>query len=1087
MGQIVKEIKGRIVFKHQTAEDWEKSSYVPVVGEKVLYDPDETCSYTRVKYGDGERTVKDLPFSEPLSVGNSKGSIQTPGNVAGIKGYRIKEISHYQYVDGNDFNGYRETNSWAISFTDEVDTPSYPYFIYQWGMGVDILNRGVNTGWSVGDRLTIMNGNNWDNCCEILRVYGDDETGYFYEVSELPFDALWVQYTNEAGGTSVANDVVAGNIEEFNTKLDSISNKIELYDIEYCAFNIDQPANGIVDGGTDTVSFGRENKALMDAAAVFGYDNEALGKYSLVAGRGNTGYYGTFVAGGGNFAGADRSGAVGYNNTIHRSSRNSFVEGRNHNSYGAGAHTEGRNNVNKSHYTHVEGGNNEVDTGYAESDNNGYAHVENYNNKAYTLQAHVEGEGNTSGRHGGDKMDPLSGTLEKNIHIEGKGNKASGGGSHTEGLSNTNYSHFTHIEGNGNTADTDGANAYDHIEGSGNSITSSVAVNTHVEGVGNKNIIAPQAHIEGEANETKSSEKNMHIEGKLNKASGGGTHTEGLNNENNSHFTHVEGNGNVVNAIYNGINAYNHVEGVNNKLFEAEKGHIEGENNRVGKIDEGEYIAPEGRPKNFHVEGTGNKLHGGEGHMHIEGRNNTVNKACAAHAEGDKNTIEADAHWSHVGGKENTIKTGHEGAFVHGRGLQTGAKYQAVIGQYNEGKSDTLFEVGGGISATNRQNAFEVKTVELRLSDGEVYGQTIGMSMGGDAVITKEDFGQLAGFAATGISYDENTGHYVATRANAAKDSEHATTADSATSATSAETANTAASATAIEGLNEAQMGQIKALAQNGTYSGNFTVEDGDNKFEVTPYNVKYSRNYKTDNYNECTVNDKHYYPSDYAETPDIVPNKSLIDLLAEDYTVKFPISLGTNRFGSFTYNKNWADMPQNTLTKMLCRFLDQITNASLAPSRETNKAYFTGAPITVQFYAQEGYMNVTLADGSVEARQITQKNESSCRYTLMNSSQITYSEEMNSMGGEYFYSNRIWEIAFTAGGAPYCMRLWQNYGSITPSSSYGPIDGVLCNIAIYESVPQTLKVGNTELTEEQLQKILAFMDSVNLTGTFNA
>ena len=62
MGEI-KQIKARVVFKHEKAEDWEQSSYVPAPGEKVLYDPDEYHAYTRVKYGDGEKAVKDLPFS----------------------------------------------------------------------------------------------------------------------------------------------------------------------------------------------------------------------------------------------------------------------------------------------------------------------------------------------------------------------------------------------------------------------------------------------------------------------------------------------------------------------------------------------------------------------------------------------------------------------------------------------------------------------------------------------------------------------------------------------------------------------------------------------------------------------------------------------------------------------------------------------------------------------------------------------------------------------------------------------------------------------------------------------------------------
>jgi hypothetical protein len=40
---------------------------VPDVGERILYDPDETHPYTREKFGDGVHIVKDLPFaSVPL-------------------------------------------------------------------------------------------------------------------------------------------------------------------------------------------------------------------------------------------------------------------------------------------------------------------------------------------------------------------------------------------------------------------------------------------------------------------------------------------------------------------------------------------------------------------------------------------------------------------------------------------------------------------------------------------------------------------------------------------------------------------------------------------------------------------------------------------------------------------------------------------------------------------------------------------------------------------------------------------------------------------------------------------------------------
>lgn len=65
MGQklTTKRVKGKTIFKHETEADWGQSNYIPEQGEKILYDPDESHNYTRVKYGDGSHTVKDLPFS----------------------------------------------------------------------------------------------------------------------------------------------------------------------------------------------------------------------------------------------------------------------------------------------------------------------------------------------------------------------------------------------------------------------------------------------------------------------------------------------------------------------------------------------------------------------------------------------------------------------------------------------------------------------------------------------------------------------------------------------------------------------------------------------------------------------------------------------------------------------------------------------------------------------------------------------------------------------------------------------------------------------------------------------------------------
>lgn len=63
MGQITKQIKGKIIFKHETEADWKLSSYVPDEGEQIIYDPDASHSNPRIKIGDGKKVADALPFT----------------------------------------------------------------------------------------------------------------------------------------------------------------------------------------------------------------------------------------------------------------------------------------------------------------------------------------------------------------------------------------------------------------------------------------------------------------------------------------------------------------------------------------------------------------------------------------------------------------------------------------------------------------------------------------------------------------------------------------------------------------------------------------------------------------------------------------------------------------------------------------------------------------------------------------------------------------------------------------------------------------------------------------------------------------
>ena len=60
---IEKKIKMRSQQKHDIEANWAKAAaFIPMAGEFVIYDPDDSHRYSRLKIGDGKTSVVDLPF-----------------------------------------------------------------------------------------------------------------------------------------------------------------------------------------------------------------------------------------------------------------------------------------------------------------------------------------------------------------------------------------------------------------------------------------------------------------------------------------------------------------------------------------------------------------------------------------------------------------------------------------------------------------------------------------------------------------------------------------------------------------------------------------------------------------------------------------------------------------------------------------------------------------------------------------------------------------------------------------------------------------------------------------------------------------
>ena len=116
MATKTKEITSRLVLKHDIAANWANATnFVPKQGEIIIYDKDATCNHERIKVGDGETTVANLPFFTCDNGGDEKEMYGVDANkdgnvelIFGIKSNPIFTITDV-YGIGEPFPEYGAT------------------------------------------------------------------------------------------------------------------------------------------------------------------------------------------------------------------------------------------------------------------------------------------------------------------------------------------------------------------------------------------------------------------------------------------------------------------------------------------------------------------------------------------------------------------------------------------------------------------------------------------------------------------------------------------------------------------------------------------------------------------------------------------------------------------------------------------------------------------------------------------------------------------------------------------------------------------------------------------------------------------
>ena len=140
-------IKTRIQLKNDTEANWNKATnFVPKKGEVIVYSTDDTHPFSRLKVGDGETTVGNLPFIDSGSTNNFILKEQ-------LKNFPAIGAPNCLYLEASTNTIYEWTNNSGY-------TPKYG-LIKQTVATINSWNAGVMTSLNIDDStptLLIFNG-----------------------------------------------------------------------------------------------------------------------------------------------------------------------------------------------------------------------------------------------------------------------------------------------------------------------------------------------------------------------------------------------------------------------------------------------------------------------------------------------------------------------------------------------------------------------------------------------------------------------------------------------------------------------------------------------------------------------------------------------------------------------------------------------------------------------------------------------------------------------------------------------------------------------------------------------------------------
>lgn len=136
---MVNRLNARMINLHDTEENWNKlTGFVPKSGEVIFFEPDSNYSYVRLKFGDGNTLLRDLPFINDTMLDEV-----------------IKWEDEIGYLDSDDITTYKTRTLYKFKVLD-TNCECIPGV--NWGQWINSLWPKIAgfTAYSVSENNTII-------------------------------------------------------------------------------------------------------------------------------------------------------------------------------------------------------------------------------------------------------------------------------------------------------------------------------------------------------------------------------------------------------------------------------------------------------------------------------------------------------------------------------------------------------------------------------------------------------------------------------------------------------------------------------------------------------------------------------------------------------------------------------------------------------------------------------------------------------------------------------------------------------------------------------------------------------------------